>query len=163
MLEFCLAWACVCFVNVGSEFICASALPNEEHLLKYPSASSPYNPPASSSTQMPQALGVGLMKTSQLGLIVPESLSVCMLSSCGSLSECPATARRNFSSEAWTRHWSTLFFLKRNFSVSQTWWWPCAPSLGFVLRKASVTSDTLRIWFHELRKTITGSWHGDMI
>lgn len=32
MLGFCLAWACVCFVNAGSlcEFICASALPYGE-------------------------------------------------------------------------------------------------------------------------------------
>lgn len=132
--------------------------------LKSPSASSSYNLPASSSTQIPQAWGVGLTKPSQLGLSVPESLSVCILASCGSL--CLSAQLLQEETSLVRPKQGTdlpLFFLKRNFSVSQTWWWPREPWLGFVLRGASATSDTLRIWFHELRKTLTGTWHGDMI
>lgn len=51
--------------------------------------------------------GRDLMKTFHLGLLVSMSLTLFILSSCGSLFLFSSTVRRSFLNDAWARHWST--------------------------------------------------------
>lgn len=102
----CLVWTCACWHRLCG-FICSSILLYLEDTVSLESSttSGSYNflPPLQHSPQIPERRS--LIKMPHLGLGVPGSLILCILSSCGSLCRFLSIAREVFSDDTWVRHW----------------------------------------------------------